>query len=186
MNVERCELTEMTELVTIGQILKPFGIRGDVRVRSLSDVPGRFESLDIVTLETPSGRQVQTTVTRVRADRDSYVVGFQAFATPEEAAAFRGALIKVPKAAHLLPEGKYLECDLVGLAVQSEDGQALGTLDEVLQTDSNAVFVVHGQHGEVLVPATREVIVAIDLSNQTVTVRLIDGLIQNGRGDHAL
>jgi 16S rRNA processing protein RimM len=177
----------MAELVTIGQILKPFGVHGDVRVRSLSDVPGRFEALPSVTLEAPSGRQLQTSVRRVRADRDSHLVGFEAFSTPEEAGAFRGALIKVPRVPQALPEGQYLECDLIGLTVNAEDGRPLGTLDEVLRTDSNAVFVVHGQQGEILIPGTREVVVGVDVPNKTMTVHLVDGLIENhGRDAHAM
>jgi 16S rRNA processing protein RimM len=171
----------MAELVAIGQILKPFGVRGDVRIRSLSDVPGRFEALPTVTLETPSGRQVQTALTRVRAERDSYVVGFEAFSSPEEARPFQGALIKVPRTPQSLPEGQYLECDLVGLTVRTEDGRWLGILDEVLQTDSNAVFVVHGPHGEILVPGTREIVVAIDVPNKTMTIHPLEGLIETQR-----
>jgi 16S rRNA processing protein RimM len=181
------DVSEMTDLVTIGQILKPFGVRGDVRIRLLSDLPGRFESLPTVTLETPSGRQLQTSVRRVRAVRNSYVVGFEAFCTPEEAGAFRGALIKVPRAQQTLPEGQYLECDLIGSTVNAEDGRCLGTLDEVLQTDSNAVFVVHGELGEILVPGTREVVVGVDVPNKTMTVHLVDGLIESrGRDAHAV
>jgi 16S rRNA processing protein RimM len=174
----------MSELVTIGQIVKPFGVHGDVRVRSLSDVPGRFESLQAVTLETLSGRQVRTTVNRVRVERDSYIIGFEAFSAPEEAAAFRGALIKAPRTQEVLPEGQYLQCDLMGLTVKSENGHTLGTLDEILETASNAVFVVHGEQGEILLPGTREIVVGIDVANKTMTVRLVDGLIQKD-GRHA-
>ena len=173
----------MGDLVTIGQILKPFGVRGDVRIRSLTDVPGRFESLETVTLETPGGQQVQAAVSRVRADRDSYVVGFDAFSTPEEAAAFRGALVKAPRSQTVMPEGQYLECDLIGLMVRAEDGQSLGTVDEVLHTESNAVFVIHGGQGEILLPATREVILAVDVIGKTMTVRHLEGLIDKTESD---
>ena len=90
-------MTETAELVAIGKIEKPFGVKGEVRVRSLSDVPGRFEGLTQVTLVAPSGRALVAGVTRVRADGNSYVLGFDAFTTPEEAAVFRGWLIKIPR-----------------------------------------------------------------------------------------
>jgi 16S rRNA processing protein RimM len=172
-----------TELVAIGQIIKPFGVRGDVRVRSLTDVPGRFDALGTVTLETPSGRVLQTAVTRVRPDRDSYVVGFQAFSTPEAASAFRGALIKIERdGTYALPDGQYLECDLLGMTVRSEDGRVLGTLDEVLHTASNAVFVVRGNTDEILIPATKQVVVAVDVPRRMMMVRLIEGLLESGAG----
>jgi 16S rRNA processing protein RimM len=169
-----------TELVTIGQIIKPFGLHGDVRVRSLSDIPGRFERLGAVTLETRAGQRLETSVVRVRPDRDGYIVGFQAFSTPEQAAAFRGALIKLePDRTETLAPGHYLECDLIGLSVRTEDGRVLGSLDEVLQTPSNAVFVVRHDGVEILIPATKEIVTEIDLSNRLMTVRLIKGLLDD-------
>jgi 16S rRNA processing protein RimM len=171
------------ELVAIGQIIKPFGVRGDVRVRSLTDVPGRFERLGSVTLETPSGRVLQTSVTRVRADRDSYVVGFLAFSSPEEASAFRGALIKIEwDGSNSLPEGQYLECDLLGMVVRTEEGRMLGTLEEVVHTASNAVFLVRANDEEILIPATRQVVVEVDVPNRRMTVRLIEGLLESSMG----
>ena len=41
---------DQAELVTIGRIERSFGVRGEARVRSLSDVPGRFDHLGEVTL----------------------------------------------------------------------------------------------------------------------------------------
>src|SRR5919202_995814 len=121
------------ELVTIGQILKPFGVKGEVRVRSLSDVPGRFERLETVMLETSGGQTLSTSVDHVRADHDSYVVRFTAFSTPEEAAPFRGALVKITRDPTLaLPEGQYFEYDIIGITVKTVDGRLLGTLKEVL------------------------------------------------------
>ncbi|NJN37083.1 MAG: hypothetical protein HC794_08545 [Nitrospiraceae bacterium] len=36
--------------MTVGQIERPFGVRGEVKVRPLSDVPGRIEGLGRVSL----------------------------------------------------------------------------------------------------------------------------------------
>ena len=68
-------MTEPVELVAIGVIEKPFGVRGEMRVRSLSDVPGRFEGLTRVTLEAPSGAVKETAVRSVRAMNGSSAPG---------------------------------------------------------------------------------------------------------------
>ncbi len=173
-----------TELIAIGRIVKPFGVKGEVRVRSLSDVPGRFQELPggpEVTLEAPSGRSIRTGVTRVRPDRGSeefFVLGFEAFVTPEEAAQFRGGLIKIARnQAPSLPEGQYYEFELVGLTVRDETGRVLGRLEEVLETGSNHVFVVRGEGQEVLLPGTKQVVAAVNLDEQTMTVRSTEGLM---------
>jgi len=166
------------ELVTIGQIVKAFGVRGDARVRSLSDVPGRYEGLREVTLESPSGRRLSTVVTRVRGTGASYVLGFEAFSSPEEVAAFRGGWIKIPKSdSPSLPAGQYYESDLIGLQVIREDGVSLGGLEEILDTGGQHVFVVRGEHGEILLPATKEIIQLVDVSEGIMRVRPPEGLL---------
>ncbi|MGH7231504.1 MAG: ribosome maturation factor RimM [Nitrospiraceae bacterium] len=172
------------ELVTVGKIVKPFGVRGDVRVLPLSDVPGRFQTLGQVTLVALSGHTLVTMVTRVREDRGGYVIGVEALTTPEEAAAFRGGWIKIPEdRVPPLPAGQYYEFQLIGMAVSDETGRTLGTLDEILHTGSNPVFVVRGNGREVLVPGTREVIASVNMDERTMTIRLLDGLVND---DHAL
>ncbi len=173
-------MSDLPELVAVGKIEKPFGLRGELRVRSLSDVPGRFEALERVTLVAPSGRVLDTSVNRMREHGDSYVVGFEALTTPEDAAAFRGGLIKIPRdQTPPLPAGQYYESDLVGLQVRSEQGQPLGALEEVLETGSNHVFVVRAGKRELLIPATKQVIAAIDVPARTMTVRLVKGLLDD-------
>ena len=171
-------MTEAVELVAIGKIEKPFGIRGEVRVRSLSDVPGRFEGLTQVTLVAPSGRALVTGVTRVRANGNSYVLGFDAFATPEEAAVFRGWLIKISRdLTPPLPAGQYYEFDLIGMTVVDGAGQLLGALEEVLETASNHIFVVRREGREILIPAIKDAVASVDVENRTVTIRSVEGLV---------
>jgi 16S rRNA processing protein RimM len=168
-------MNDDVDLIAVGQIVKPFGVRGEVRVRSLSDVPGRFERLRRVTVEAPSGRVLVTAVTRVREDRGvaaGYVLGLEALTTPEQAAAWRGALLKIPRdQAPPLPEGAYYEFQLVGLTVSDEAGEELGTLTDIWETGAHHVFVIRGDGWEVLLPATKQAVASVDLEQGTMVVR---------------
>lgn len=165
-------MTEPLELVAIGVIEKPFGVRGEMRVRSLSDVPGRFEGLTRVTLESPGGALKQATVRSVRGMRGSYVLGMDLCSTPEEVAQFRGWTVKIPQgSAPPLPQGEYYQYELIGLSVQDEGGRLVGTLEEILETPGHHVFIVRGEQGEVLIPASKETVTAVDLPGKTMTVR---------------
>lgn len=177
-------MTDEAELIAIGLIEKPFGVKGEVRVRSLSDVPGRLEGLTDVTLVAASGRALLTAVTHVRKQGGSYVLGFDAFSSPEEAAAFRGALVKIPRGeAPPLPAGQYYEFELVGMTVVEETGRLLGTLEEVLEAGSSHVFVVRRAGRETLIPALRQVVASVDLQSRTMTVRLIPGMEEEENAD---
>ncbi len=165
-------MTEPVEFVAIGVIEKPFGVRGEMRVRSLSDVPGRFEGLTRVTLEAPSGAVKEATIRSVRVMNGSYVLGMDVCSTPEEAGLFRGWTVKIPQgSAPALPPGQYYEYELIGLAVQDETGRSMGTVEEILKTPGHHVFVVRGEQGEVLIPAAKNVVAAVDVPGKTMTVR---------------
>jgi 16S rRNA processing protein RimM len=62
-----------------------------------------------------------------------------------------------------LPPGTYYWHQLVGLAVVDDAGVDLGKLVEVFRAGENEVYRIEGPAGELLVPALRDVVRAIDL-----------------------
>ncbi len=172
-------MVDQTELVTVGKIERPFGVRGEARVRSLSDVPGRFEGLRQVTLVAAGGRVLDATVTHVRPGGDTFIVGFDVFSAPEQVAEFRGGWIRIPRGdAPKLPTGQFYECDLIGLAVRDESLGLIGTIEDIVNLSGNQVFMVRQDGREVLVPAAKQVVVAVDVEARTMTVRLPEGLLE--------
>jgi 16S rRNA processing protein RimM len=170
-------MVEQLETVTVGQIERPFGVKGEVKVRSLTDVPGRWESLTHVSVVGKQGRTLDTAVTHVRRAGNGLIVGLAGLANPEDAGLWRGGLIQAPRtAAPPLPEGAYYECDLVGLAVQNEQGAPVGVLEDILEVPGSHVFVVRQGAKEILIPAAKELITAVDLERRCMTVRMIEGL----------
>jgi len=92
---------------------------------------------------------------------------------------YRGAVIRAQ--ASDLPElapGEWWIDDLVGLEVVTDEGKPLGRLEEVLELPANDVYVVRSEKGEVLLPAIEDVIVAVDLEEERMTVHLLPGLIE--------
>ena len=167
---------DQEELVTIGRIERSFGVRGEARVRSLTDVPGRFESLGQVTLVGPPGKTLVTRVTHVRSGGPTWIMGFEAFSTPEQVAEFRGAYIQVPRGdSPALPADQYYQCDLIGMIVQDEAGNVLGRLEEIVTMSGNQNFLVRQDGKEVFIPAAKQVVVAVDVPARIMRVRLPEG-----------
>jgi len=175
------------ELVTIGKVVRAHGLRGDVRVRSLSDVPGRFETLTQVTVEGPGGARRPLAVRVARPIGSDYLVSFEGIDRPEAATELVGSLLQITEDRSVpLPDGQYYQHDLVGMAVRTEEGLPLGTLVEIFPTGANAVFVVRGADGrEQLIPATREVVRAVDVAGRLMTIRRMPGLLED-EAPHAL
>ena len=68
--------------------------------------------------------------------------------------------------------------DVIGLKVATDEGEELGTLKDVLQTGANDVYVVEMTDGkELLLPAIKQCILNVDLEQQTMTVHVLDGLM---------
>lgn len=170
-------MTGDLDTVTVGRIERPFGVKGEVKVRPLSDVPGRFEALTDVSLVARDGKTLATSVTGVRRAGTEFIVRFAGLTTPEEAGLWRGGLIQVTRGAvPALPAGQYYECDLVGLAVQNEEGQPLGVLEEIWELPGNHVFIVRQGNKETLIPAAKEWVTRVDLERRLMTVHVIEGM----------
>lgn len=164
-------MSTTTNVVTIGRVLRPFGVHGDVHVESLSDVPDRFECLTSVTLLKPTGESLETDVLRTRKSNRHYVVRFSAFSSPEEATKFQGAYIQIQqKSVSPLPDTQYYQFELIGLDVHDETGRVLGKIEEVLSRPHQHLFVVRNEGHELLIPVVHPIIRHVDVRAGTIIV----------------
>jgi 16S rRNA processing protein RimM len=172
-------MTDLPEMVTIGQVDRPFGVHGAVKVRSLTDRPGRFEQLTTVRVMERGGQTVDRTVRHVRRAGPSYIVEFEGVTTPEEAGMLRGALLQVPRERSSRPaDDVWYECDLVGMTVHDEAGHELGRLETIWELPAHHVLVVKQDGREVLIPAVKEFVRAVEVAQGRMIVRTIEGLVE--------
>jgi len=168
-------------LVTIGKVTRVHGVCGEVKVQSLSDVPGRFEALERVLVADRHGTLRELAVRASRRAAADYLLAFEGITTPEAAASLVGCWLQIAaEQSAPLTDGRYFERDLLRMAVRTEDGALVGELTEILPTGANVVFVVRGARGkEHLIPATREVVRAVDVPGRLMTIRRIAGLLED-------
>jgi 16S rRNA processing protein RimM len=111
-------------------------------------------------------------------ERGRVLIKLEGAASRGDAEALVGATLYIPESeAVRLPPGAYFWHDIVGLQVRSRDGLELGAIAEILETGSNDVYVVRGPRGEVLIPATHEVVQRIDLEAGIMEIEIIEGLL---------
>lgn len=172
----------MEEFLKVGVITAPHGVRGDVKVFPTTDDPQRFRDLKQVYLD-DSGADARK-VSGVKYVRNLVVLHLDGIDTVEEAQRFRQRELFVDRE-HALPlgENEFYIADLVGADVVTETGEELGILRDVLQTGANDVYIVDSpEYGEVLIPAIRQCVIKVDISASRVTVRLLPGLLPEGKG----
>lgn len=162
--------------LVIGQIGKPHGVKGEMRVITHTDLPERFTWLDEVFVGEKNPQLVA--VENVRFHKDWVLLKLAGYDDRNSVSLLQGQLLQVDESEAIpLEEGEYYLYQLDGLAVISDKGQFLGTIIEVIETGANNVFVVHGNHGELLLPDTEEVILDIDFEKAQMTVHLLPGLL---------
>lgn len=162
--------------LVIGEIAKPHGVRGEVRVLPHTDVPERFTWLKQVYLD--EGVSPPVPVVSARLHQGIVLLKLEGYDSREGCERLRGRLLYVPEAEAVpLEEGEYFLYQLEGLGVYTEAGEHLGTLVEVLETKANNVFVVQGGRGEVLLPDIAEVVREIDFAAGRMVVHLLPGLL---------
>ncbi|MGD0112838.1 MAG: ribosome maturation factor RimM [Armatimonadota bacterium] len=155
--------------LVIGQVVAPFGIRGQVKVRPETDDPERFRLLKQVCLERAGGEQRMARIERVRVTLKGVTVHFEGVRDRAQAEALRGAWVKIRQSMALpLPEGSFYRHQLIGIHAYTEDGRDLGEITEVIQTPGNDVYVTP----HAMIPALRQVVKQIDLEAKRMVVVL--------------
>ncbi len=166
----------MTDLFQVGIITNTHGIAGEVKVFPTTDDPKRFKKLKEVILEPEKENRILH-ITGVKFVKNLVVLKFREFASINDVQRLREKKLYVTREnAVKLKKNEYFIADLIGLKVQSTDGRDLGTLTDVITTGANDVYVLQGDGRELLVPAIRECIRAVDLEAGTMTVYLLPGL----------
>ena len=164
--------------VAIGRAGAPWGVRGAFKVFPLADSRELFAPGRGVTI---GGEQ--RVIASAQWRKGSVYLRLSGIEVREAAAALRGRLLAVPESElQPLPEGQYYRFQLIGLAVVSTEGEKLGHLTDVLSTGANDVYVVRGDRGELLLPATDEVVREINLSAGRMVVEVLPGLLPERRG----
>jgi 16S rRNA processing protein RimM len=175
------------DLVAVGSIAKAFGIKGEVVVESLTDMPERFRSLQRVFLVPESvargeenGEPEETTVTGVKVEQRGIRMRFTCAPGRTEAERLVGLLVMVaPEDAAPLPPGTFFVHQVIGFLAVDEQGAVKGTLKEVLRYPAHDVYVIAADgKPDLLIPAVGEFVKAIDPVARTVTVRVIEGMEQ--------
>lgn len=152
----------------MGAIVGPHGIRGDVKLRPLTEFPDRIPKLKQLRLRMPDGSEETRRVLKVRSQHDMFLVLFEGMATRDDAEALRGAqaVVSLEDAAPL-PEGRYYEHQILGLRVVTPDNEELGTVREIIPGVSNDVYVA----GDYLIPATHDAILRLAPEEGVIVVR---------------
>ena len=163
-----------------GKIVSTHGIKGEVKILPWADSPEfltRFKTFYLAPAggaRADAGQMRPLAVESCRVQKTCVLAKFQGIDTVEEAAALRERVLHIARDDPHIPAGTVFQADLIGLPVFA-NGEALGTIREILSMPSSDVWVVRGAH-EYMIPNVRAFVPELDLSLGRVDVNLIEGM----------
>ncbi|MEL1134070.1 ribosome maturation factor RimM [Desulfitobacterium sp. THU1] len=161
--------------VTIGEVIKPHGVQGEIKVHPITDNPKRFKKLqEVILVQNQVQRRLK--VLNAKVQESEIYLTLEGVNSRDEADKLRGWAIKVDRSeVPPLKEGWYY-FELEGMQVY-EGETLLGTLTRVIETGANDVYLVKGNGREICVPALKSVVKHVDVPGRRMEVELPLGLL---------
>lgn len=166
------------DLISVGEIIKAQGIRGEVKVIPHTDNPKRFGEIRRVYLKDCAGWR-ELTIEGYRKFKQFVLLKFLGIDDLTAASSLGRGLLMIPRSERpKLPSGRYYYDQIEGLKVYTIEGKYLGTIDRILETGANDVYIVKDDSREILIPALKSIIKVIDLEQTKMIVDPLPGLVE--------
>ena len=166
-------IQQPTDPVIVARVIGPHGRDGGLNVQLLSDLPGRFDPGSMLQIDQ---RPYHISASR-QTGPDTALLWLEGIASRNQATPLAGKYLSAnPVSDAVLEEGEYFHYQLIGMRVRTEEGEELGEIQEILETGSNDVYIIRDGSRELLIPATTQVVLDVDVAGNAMLVRLPDGL----------
>lgn len=173
----------MNDFITIGQLMRPHGVRGDIRCLPHTHDLNRHRQLKSVRLQYADGSRKELQVEKSSRHGEIWHFKFVGFDSPEACQELVNAEIQIPLTERVPPPpGQFYFSDLEGLTAVDDAGQKIGTVLGVEELPSVNAFLLRINGKEVFAPWIDACVGAIDLDARTVQIHLdyLDDLCGGG------
>jgi 16S rRNA processing protein RimM len=165
-----------SDLLPIGRVVKAHGVRGKIKVKYFGENPRLFPYREIF-IKDRAGKTVSYEILEAVSQPPRIILKVKGVERAEDAQALAGKEVLIRKETLPdLPEGEYYWAEVLGMIVETEEGKKIGRMKEILDTGASDVWVIEGKKGEILLPATEEVIRSVDRKSGVIRVRWMEGL----------
>lgn len=157
----------MNEFFKIGLIVKPQGIKGEVKVMPLTDSTTRFKGLKEVLID-----GVNHKILGAKIAPDSVILSISGIADRNTAETFRGKFLVVPRSEAVeLKEGEFFIADIIGCTLFTDDGNTVGEIIDVTSAKTD-YFTVKLVNGKIMrFPFLKELLVSADMEKGEMVVK---------------
>lgn len=173
-------LTDTEHYVPVARVIKPHGIRGEIKLKPYYGASCDFTRFPDVLLEnSATGERKKFSTGKVRTQGEYFLLELVGIIDRTAAERFRTFEVLVKK--EYLPElpvGRYYWHELNGLKVITQDGLELGNVSNIMPLEAHDILVITGSGREYLIPLVKEFILAKDDASRTLVVSPAPGLLE--------
>lgn len=173
-------MNENSDFLIIGRIVRPFGMRGEVKLIPITDHIDRFLGINAVYLNR-TGSYEKIDVESARVVKNAVLLKFPHVASRDDAELLRNSIVYIDRehAAPIDDESHYYY-DILGCTVKTTQGDTIGKVFDIQNAGSCDVYCVRPENlpdGELLIPAVRDIVKMIDTRKKEIRIEVIDGLL---------
>lgn len=164
----------------VGTIVNSHGLKGEVKVKRITDFEERFHVGSIVYVQNGENDYNALKIDGFRKHKNTDMLHFEGYDSIESIEVFKGKdlFIKAEQLTELEPDEYYYH-EIIGCKMYTLEGEYIGEIDGILSPGANDVWVVKGSRGkEILIPYIEEVVKKIDVERKQVYIELMEGLIE--------
>lgn len=161
------------EKIKVGKIVNAVALKGEVKIYPYAEQT-RFEEYEALYIENK-----MYDVENVRFQGNTVIAKLKGIDDRNAAEAQKEKYVYITEAQlPELPEDTYYIRDLIGMTVETETGDILGTLNDVIQNTAQDLYEVKAESGKmILIPGVAEFILNVDKDGRKITVRIPEGLL---------
>lgn len=169
----------MPNYLDVGKIVNTHGIKGEVRVQSLTNRPEeRYAEGSELVVNMGNGEYIPVVIKSHRVHKSFDLLTFEDYPSINDVEGFKTKMLQVDES--LLPEleeGVYYTNELIDAEVINEEGELVGRIKEILTMPANDVWVVKRENKkDLLLPNISSVILDVNLDKNQITVNVLEGL----------
>lgn len=156
----------MLDKLKVGLIVKPQGIKGEVKIQPLTDDINRFKNLKEVIIDDKNYRVLKAVI-----GGGTVFLTISGINDRNTAETFRGKFLYVTREnAVPLEEGRYFIADIIGCELVNDKGEKLGQITDVTPNRVDVITVKKTDGKIMRFPFLNDLVVDVDIINQKMTV----------------
>ncbi len=165
------------EKINVGQIVRGFGIKGEVKVKILTDFPDeRFKVGNELTLQSGTHPLILK-IENLRYHQHHALLKFVDYPDLTSVEPFHGCYLSVDSTLiEALDDQEVYRFQLIGMEVSDVDGNTIGTITEVMETGANDVLRIVGPEKTILVPYVPVFVIDVDKKTRKVIIKMMEGM----------